>query len=382
MKQASILLVLCMMLGLTAMAQSPAATPTTPPTVTEKKTQRITIVTKKVDENGQAVMETYIAEGEKPEEILQKMAINPEVMQKVEIKTTEGQEQQGERLFLFRSAGGDRVVEGILNDDDIELADDDVIVITKVEEGTGLTESQKIMTITHQGPNPIGFTYARGPREKTNCAALGVYVSHAPDDTWGARINSIIEKGGAQEAGLLQGDIIKNIDEFDIQDYPSLHFALSHFKAGDKVDVRFEREGKTQHATVTLKGWEQIPGHEFRAPGDCPQNEEAIPDEDNVLIDDPDGLSAVPDIQPLELQDASIFPNPTDGVFALNFKTNPGPITISIADANGKTVYKEDHEDFTGRYSNEINIKDYPQGNYVISVKQGDKVYTRLIAKQ
>jgi hypothetical protein len=92
------------MLGLTAMAQSPATTPTPQPTVTENKTQRITIVTKKVDDNGQTVMETFIAEGEKPEEILKKMAINPEVMQKVEIETTEGQEN-GERLFLFRSAG-------------------------------------------------------------------------------------------------------------------------------------------------------------------------------------------------------------------------------------------------------------------------------------
>ena len=381
MKQASVLFVLCVMLGLTAMAQSPAATPTPQPTVTENKTQRITIVTKKVDDNGQTVMETFIAEGEKPEEILKKMAINPEVMQKVEIETTEGQED-GERLFLFRSAGGTRVVEGLLSDEDIKLADDDVIVITKVEEGTGLNESQKIMTITHDGPQPKAFTITRGPKEKTNCAALGVYVSHSPEDTWGARINSIIEKGGAQEAGLQQGDVIKNIDEFDIQDFPSLHFALSHYKAGDKVDVRFEREGKTQHASVTLKGWEQIPGHEFRAPADCPQEEEAISNDGEQTIDDPDGLSAVPEIQPLELEDASIFPNPTDGVFALNFKANPGPITISIVDANGKTVYKEDQKDFAGRYSNEINIKDFPQGNYVISVKQGEKVYTRLIAKQ
>lgn len=376
MKQASLLLVFCIVMGLSATAQTAVQSTAT----ADKKTQRITIVTQTVDDQGQSVTQTYIAEGEKPEEILSKMVIDPAVMQQVEFDAT-SEQAEGERLFLFRSAGDNVVIEGKLDEDALAIEADKIVVISR-EAGTGLTECKKIMTVSTDRPSPEWHVRRNSHGEKSNCAALGVFVGNGLEDTWGARINTVIEKGGAQEAGLKAGDIIKNIDEFDVNDYPSLHFALSHFRAGDKVAVRFERDGKGQYATVELKGWDQIPGHEFRARTDC-ANEitEAPKDDDTPPADDPDVLSAIPEILPLELEDASIYPNPTEGEFGLSFKANPGPITISIADNNGKTMYTENNKNFNGSYSNNINIRDYPQGNYIISVKQGGKVYTRLLSK-
>ena len=77
-----------------------------------------------------------------------------------------------------------------------------------------------------------------------------------------------------------------------------------------------------------------------------------------------------------------MYPNPTDGVFALSFQLTPGPLTVSITDINGKVVYNENNENASGSYIRDIDLKDVPQGNYVLTVTQADRVYTDQISKQ
>jgi hypothetical protein len=371
MKHASLLIIFCALFTLSAVAQSAAPA--------EKNTQRITITTKKVDEKGQMITETYIAEGEEPEVILEKMAIDPEVIQQMKVEG-EIETSEGERLFLIRSAGDNMIVEGTLNGNVNKDEQQEIIVIHNVEEGTGLTESKKIMTVyTDDHPKHSSYGYAHAGGQKTNCAALGVYVNHN-EETFGARINSLIEKGGAKEAGMKEGDVIKNIDEFVVTDFSSLYFALSHYRAGDEVKVRYERDDQYQTVTVTLKDWAQLPGHEFRARTDC--GEPVIPASPENSRDEGDPISSIHEFQTLELTDARIFPNPSDGQFSFSFTTTPGPLFVSITDAQGKVVFREQNENTTGYYIRNIDIKDRPQGNYIISVTQDDKVFTQQISKQ
>ncbi|HUR31668.1 MAG TPA: hypothetical protein VMZ69_09555, partial [Saprospiraceae bacterium] len=77
MKHASLLIILCVLFGFSALAQST--------TTVEKNAKRITITTKKVDENGKTITETYIAEGDEPAKILEGMAVNPEIIQRVDV---------------------------------------------------------------------------------------------------------------------------------------------------------------------------------------------------------------------------------------------------------------------------------------------------------
>jgi membrane-associated protease RseP (regulator of RpoE activity) len=218
-----------------------------------------------------------------------------------------------------------------------------------------------------------------GYNGKSNCAALGVYVNDYSDDA-SCTISSLIDQGGAQEAGMQDGDVIKKINEFDISDFSSLHDALSHFQPGDVVTVKYQRGEKNQKARVELKDWAQLPGHEWRARTDC--GREPVKEElplDKAINDIPGKIHT---IEPLELQDAMIFPNPTEGLFAFSFRTEPGPIAISITDVNGKVVYHENNDNTTGTYNHDIDLKGLPQGNYIISVSQGDKVFTEQISKQ
>ncbi len=368
MKQVSLLIALCALLSMSASAQT---------TTVDKKEKRITITTTKVDENGKAVTETWIAEGDQPEQILEKMVVTPEVLEKVNFDKAVKEENE-ERLFLIRHAGDDTVIEGKLSDlGELNHDGDKMEKIIIVTDDNGKSE-QKV--IIHGAP-AYAKIWSRGgdERNKSNCAALGVYVNY--DSAEGSVITSLIENGGAKDAGLQAGDVINKIDQYEITDFPSLHEALSHYVSGDVVVVRFVRNDKNQKVKVELKDWAQLPGHEWRARTDCghPAEAEVIVDAAQGPVEGPTGT---PNIQPLQLQDAQIFPNPTDGVFALSFKTEPGPLAISITDVNGKVVYHENNDNTSGTYNREIDLKGAPQGNYIISVNQSGKIFTQQISKQ
>ena len=366
MKQASLLIVLCALFGLSAFAQST--------TTVDKNDKRITITTKKVDENGKTITETYIAEGDEPAKILEGMAVNPEIIQRVEVINTEGSENE-ERLFLFRHAGDNVVIEGTLNENINEDMNGEgekqrIIIINK-DKGKGEKECYKFMRTGDGG------AWGYGHERKSNCAALGVYVV-TDGEKKGSRISSLIDEGGAQAAGLKEGDIITRIEEFDVDDFGTLHVALSHFQPGDVVTVRYDRDGDSKKSKVELKDWNQLPGHEWRSRNDCGQVKVEEVEPAQTVVTPAVGSN----IQKLELQDTQIFPNPTEGVFALSFRTEPGPVSVAITDVNGKVIYQEDNDNPSGSYKKEIDLKGIPQGNYIISVTQGDKVFTEQISKQ
>ena len=367
MKHASLLIAFCVLLSLPAFAQST--------TTVEKNASRITITTKKVDESGKTITETYIAEGNEPAKILEEMAINPEIIQRVDV-VKETDAPHAERLFLIRSAGDNTVIEGTLDENAPAISEDEnisrVIIINQNENG----EEKTCYKIANRGHHSMSYAYGGGER-KSNCAALGVYVNTDATNAE-CRINALIERGGAQEAGLKPGDVITKIGQYDIVDFETLHNALSNFRAGDVVTVRYIREDKTMKSKVELKDWALLPGHEHRARTDCAP---AVTTEEpeQSLQDEPGGPL---DVNSLRLEDVRMYPNPTDGNFALSFSLEPGPLSIAITDINGKVVFSENNENSSGTYSRDIDLKALPQGNYVLTVSQGDKRYTDQISKQ
>lgn len=366
MKSTGLLIAFCVLFGFSAMAQSA--------TTADNSTKRITITTKKVDENGKTITETWIADGNDPAKLIQDMAISPEDIKTINIEG-DAKAAEGERIFMIRSAGDQVHIEGKLDENVNPSETQQVIVVTKGEDGTEVTK--KISTWKSAGTKSTGSAWFYAGKEQSNCAALGVFAN-AHEGSYGATINRIIDQGPAQLAGLKEGDIIKKVDEFDVNDFSSLFFALSNFRPGEQVVVRYERDGNILTTKATLKEWTQIPGFEYKARTDC--GEPDAPAESRR--DETDGPTSVPTLQPLELQDAQVYPNPTDGVFSLSFTTEPGQLNVSICDANGKEIYRDADTQFQGRYNRQIDLKGMPQGNYIITVSQGDKVYTRQISKQ
>src|SRR5690606_19557140 len=87
-------------------------------------------------------------------------------------------------------------------------------------------------------------------------------------------------------------------------------------------------------------------------------------------------------IEALEPGDLRMFPNPTDGPVEVSFTTAPGPLHVSVTDANGRIVFQDRSENGAGRYDGRIDLDKFAPGQYLLTVTQGDRVFTQQIVKQ
>jgi PDZ domain-containing secreted protein len=181
--------------------------------------------------------------------------------------------------------------------------------------------------LTHLGDLHHVVAYAG---DNINCAALGVYVSS--NSPTGVYVNSIIGKSGAEEAGLQSGDVISSIDEYPTTQYGLLHAALSNYEPGDVVTVTYVRDGKEDRVEVQLRAWKEFPAfaNSRHALITCGQDvkEEVVSRKVIVIkkdkVEEPvqENVNQSPSFIPdntLEIADFTAFPNPTDGKFNVQF---------------------------------------------------------------
>jgi len=70
---------------------------------------------------------------------------------------------------------------------------------------------------------------------------------------FGVRIASVNEGGGADDAGLEEGDVIIGINDNEIKNVSNLQEMVAINRPGDKIEVTYIRDGKTKKTTATLK---------------------------------------------------------------------------------------------------------------------------------
>jgi S1-C subfamily serine protease len=69
----------------------------------------------------------------------------------------------------------------------------------------------------------------------------------------GIYITNLVKDGAAMQGGIKVGDVIRKINDVDINSGAELQEQLSGFRPGDKVSVTYERNGQLGVAKVTLK---------------------------------------------------------------------------------------------------------------------------------
>ena len=69
----------------------------------------------------------------------------------------------------------------------------------------------------------------------------------------GVYINEVLKGSAAEKAGLQKNDVIVAIDGQKITDASSVQAKVAGYHPGDKADITFIREGKTQHVTVEFQ---------------------------------------------------------------------------------------------------------------------------------
>ena len=69
----------------------------------------------------------------------------------------------------------------------------------------------------------------------------------------GVYINAVNTGSAAEEAGLQSGDVIKKIDDKEVNSSSELQEQVARYRPGDKVRVVFERKGSVKEAEIVLK---------------------------------------------------------------------------------------------------------------------------------
>ena len=70
---------------------------------------------------------------------------------------------------------------------------------------------------------------------------------------WGAYVREVSSGGPADQAGIESGDIITRIGDHPIGENTSFLNALFNYAPGQKIQVEFNRDGKTMTVTATLR---------------------------------------------------------------------------------------------------------------------------------
>ena len=64
-----------------------------------------------------------------------------------------------------------------------------------------------------------------------------------------------------------------------------------------------------------------------------------------------------------------VFPNPSRDIFNVSFVSDEiQNVTVKVVDVMGKVVYTEELTEYSGAYTNKINLSDYPKGVYFLRV--------------
>jgi len=72
-------------------------------------------------------------------------------------------------------------------------------------------------------------------------------------DTKGIYVTAVSQGGGANEAGMLEGDIILKVGDVEVNNVPELQEQIGHFRPGDKIVMKVKRNGEEKIIPVTLK---------------------------------------------------------------------------------------------------------------------------------
>ena len=83
-------------------------------------------------------------------------------------------------------------------------------------------------------------------------------IENGLNEIEGVYVYSVSEDSGAEEAGLQEGDIIKQVDNIEIHKFSELTGYLSSKRPGDIVKVTLDRDGSSITKNVTLKKQQTI----------------------------------------------------------------------------------------------------------------------------
>jgi S1-C subfamily serine protease len=86
------------------------------------------------------------------------------------------------------------------------------------------------------------------PRFKVSLGVMPDYLF----DGEGMKIDGVSKDRPAEKAGILKGDIVIKLGDYNVPDMMSYMRALSKFQSGESTSILIQREGKTIKKEITF----------------------------------------------------------------------------------------------------------------------------------
>lgn len=221
-------------------------------------------------------------------------------------------------------------------------------------------------------------------REKDAC--LGVYTATGrANDQQGAQVTNFTDQSAAREAKMAKGDLILSIDGKPVADQEELWNEIARYKPADAVKISFMRDGKTLQVEATLKACRNKSDQTLNTQPDQTATQPNHNNEGRVItiLRNDDAQTQQPASalsgKKLKLNAFRAFPNPTSGRATISFQGEAVPTTVSMFDASGRQLYREEINAFNGEYLQEFDLSEYAKGTIVVQVQQGEKVHSEQI---
>lgn len=244
---------------------------------------------------------------------------------------------------------------------------------------------------------------------------LGIAESHSGpgnQSSEGVPVN-IVDCSTAAEMGLQNGDVVTKIDAFPTLDWHDLTAAINNRAVGEDIEVTFQRANTLYTASLPIKSYQatkQEPCNSAEETGNTPPNPllEEIPvpegniepvpttqstDEIDMWMEDVSEEEALemkeqkgidmPIVNDLQIARLNVFPNPSTGIFNLQFELpEQGLTNIRLFNAQGRLIYQYDLGQFSGPFQDQINLSNNFKGTYFLEIRQGGASITQKLIVQ
>jgi PDZ domain-containing secreted protein len=234
-----------------------------------------------------------------------------------------------------------------------------------------------------------GFEFKMDDKDffkKSNKVVLGVFPDMDNQLEKGVQLSGVVKNGGAEKAGLKEGDIVLEIDGQTITEEKSIGELIKDKQAGDEVKVKYTRDGAEKTATIALS--KSKASHIFikerlaNFPSKHSKRKVIIIRKKSKKTDIvEEEIIEVEQDNALDLEAVKVFPNPTAGQLTVEFQADAAPTTIVIRDVSGKEIFKETLNDFGGNYKKQIDVQNAASGILIVTVQQGTKVFNIKVLK-
>lgn len=255
------------------------------------------------------------------------------------------------------------------------------------------------------------LTRSHRPDHKDPFLGISPVHDEVPEGVVGTPI-TVVHNSTAEAMGLERGDIITAIDGNPVADWHDLSPMINMRKVGTPIQVSVYRDGATFTRSRPIKSQAATHGDHSRPNGPIviqplstdpglppiaqvrlqpvtPQEATLLPitfaatTNESTVSNARNSNRQEPLIRDLAIEALNIFPNPTTGIFDIQFELpQQGKTAVYIYNPAGQPVYFNTLGAFSGTFNDRIDIANGVRGIYFLEVRQGQRSLTRKVILQ